>query len=557
MGCTQSIHANLNTIIDDETDCRDDCHPPPFPSQCNTAENYTRQRQTNWSTNIMLCHSPHRPNSPVKPPRMPQHTTAFQEEYEEIATQSIRNWIPHHQDLIHMKARQHDILNRYDLDTLHSPLLEPFLGSMYWTPATPIPQHTKTVIGRSISPSPPIVTCSSSTCTTPRKNTMQIAKVTPSSSREKFGLAKMHNDAVDTSTDWTENISRSEDEINMSLNSIHENHAMQQQNIMDVSRELLDYSVLDEDIILEQQQNLMTSPQTPRRLFLEEEEMVTPSKLLVDNSFSRYCGASKLSKHDLATTESSFEVSPTICEINLEVNRTNWPSQINDNPSPTISEINIELSQINNQNRSSTNTPTPSPPKVLPPSPNIATFYVIKSRYTHVPSSVVYAPKPRFVGQAPSGHRLSNLAFHGNASEHCGSTKTSELYPWALIRKEGRTMNDCCFVHLVDETIPRANPSDKARRNSSGLFGTIPSFRACHGFEGEWNTHTLVSRIVLGKKGRMEEPCSVILRDPTNVDAVDVTISPGIDPLLMICYLASHSKMDVEPIMGGFDAITT
>ena len=583
----------------------------------------------------MLCHSPHRPNSPVKPPRMPQHTTAFQEEYEEIATQSIRNWIPHHQDLIHMKARQHDILNRYDLDTLHSPLLEPFLGSMYWTPATPIPQHTKTVIGRSISPSPspPIVTCSSSTCTTPRKNTMQIAKVTPSSSREKFGLAKMHNDAVDTSTDWTENISRSEDEINISLNSIYENHAMHQQNIMDVSLELLDYSVLDEDIILEQQQNLMTSPQTPRRLFLEEEEMVTPSKLLVDNSFSRYCGASKLSKHDLATTESSFEVSPTICEINLEVNRTNWPSQINDNSSPTISEINIELSQINNQNRSSTNTPTPSPPKVLPPSPNIATFYgdfgscrerhvstlpsqitgkpirlritetrptdmfsydpyyssgtyvitkennrpygngllirmgtqfmtledgrgctlaVIKSRYTHVPSSVVYAPKPRFVGQAPSGHRLSNLAFHGNASEHCGSTKTSELYPWALIRKEGRTMNDCCFVHLVDETIPRANPSDKARQNSSGLFGTIPSFRACHGFEGEWNTHTLVSRIVLGKKGRMEEPCCVILRDPTNVDAVDVTISPGIDPLLMICYLASHSKMDVEPIMGGF-----
>ena len=42
------------------------------------------------------------------------------------------------------------------------------------------------------------------------------------------------------------------------------------------------------------------------------------------------------------------------------------------------------------------------------------------------------------------------------------------------------------------------------------------------------------------------------MQDPTNVDAVDVTIAPGIDPLLMVCYLASHSKMDVEPIMGGF-----
>jgi hypothetical protein len=37
-----------------------------------------------------------------------------------------------------------------------------------------------------------------------------------------------------------------------------------------------------------------------------------------------------------------------------------------------------------------------------------------------------------------------------------------------------------------------------------------------------------------------------------NVEAVDITIAPGIDPLLMICYLAAHSKMDVEPIMGGF-----
>jgi hypothetical protein len=85
------------------------------------------------------------------------------------------------------------------------------------------------------------------------------------------------------------------------------------------------------------------------------------------------------------------------------------------------------------------------------------------------------------------------------------------------------------------------------------MFVTIPTFRGRHEFDGEWNTHTVVARSVLKKKGESEEvPCCVIVRDPKNVDAVDVTIAPGIDPLLMICYLASHSKLDVEPLMGGF-----
>jgi hypothetical protein len=86
------------------------------------------------------------------------------------------------------------------------------------------------------------------------------------------------------------------------------------------------------------------------------------------------------------------------------------------------------------------------------------------------------------------------------------------------------------------------------------MFVTMPNFRGCHGFEGEWNTHTMVSRSSSTKNGGgvKETPCCVIVRDPMNVEAVDITIAPGIDPLLMICYLAAHSKMDVEPIMGGF-----
>ena len=112
-------------------------------------------------------------------------------------------------------------------------------------------------------------------------------------------------------------------------------------------------------------------------------------------------------------------------------------------------------------------------------------------------------------------------------------------------------MNDACTVHLVDENVARVKKAN-ARRNS-GMFVTTPHFRGCHSFEGEWNTHTLVTRSVLGKNvGSKDVPCCVIGRDPMDVDAVDVTIAPGIDPLMMICYLAAHSKMDVEPIMGGF-----
>jgi hypothetical protein len=120
-------------------------------------------------------------------------------------------------------------------------------------------------------------------------------------------------------------------------------------------------------------------------------------------------------------------------------------------------------------------------------------------------------------------------------------------------------MGDSCTVHLVDESMVRSCPSAaavaaSAKGRNTGIFVTVPTFRGRHGFDGEWNTHTIVTRSVYGNKGGgvKEVPCCVIVRDPMNVDAVDVTIAPGIDPLLMICYLASHSKMDVEPIMGGF-----
>jgi hypothetical protein len=486
-----------------------------------------------------------------------------------------------------MKQIQTQILAKYDLNTLHLPLLEPFLGSMYWTAASPLPN--KSLFNPSLAVSKStlaessewIIQCSSSTCTSPVKNTVEIAVVTPSS----HGYPSLTREL---STDSTEVLSEDEDAI-ANLNNSCNLGGMNKRN-MDVSKELLDYSILDEDAE-------SCTPHTPRRLF-EEEEMVTPSRFLA-RSFSEHA---TIRGEDIETIPST--------------GRTPVPNNI----SPTMSEINMEVTRIN---FSTPSNQTTSPPKPLPPSPNIATFYghwgsrrerhvstlpsqvadrpirlrvtetrqndlfsydpyfssgnyvittdgrpygngvfmrmgtqfmtledgrgstlaVIKSRYTHVPSTVVYAPKPRFAGQAPSGHRLSNL--NGECLEH----PSSELYPWAMMRKEGRTMGDSCTVHLVDESIVRTS----AKGRNSGMFVTIPTFRGRHEFDGEWNTHTVVARSVLKKKGESEEvPCCVIVRDPKNVDAVDVTIAPGIDPLLMICYLASHSKLDVEPLMGGF-----
>lgn len=586
----------------------------------------------------MLC------QPPARPPRMPKRSVSCTAAIEEEEVEVVRRWIPvehqrqhqgreavHHsvpkrhlnhsqsneQDPKEMKVRQAEIIAQYDLNTLHAPLLEPFLGSMYWTAATPLPNRK--IIRQSSSPSN--LACSSSVCTSPVTNAIEIAQVTSFS--PGFGLRKQN--PIDASTHCTEDMSRTDDEINLSLNSINFNIGQveqERQRNADVSRELLDYSVLDDDI--EVSPGL---PQTPRRLF-EEEEMVTPSRL-IDNSILEAEGEDGSDLVYVANDE--FETIPSPGMYASRYARDNMTSQPSspsqNNISPTISEINMEVSRINYPATPSAHGPI-TPPKPLPPSPNIATFYghwgscrerhvstlpsqiagkpiklritetrptdmfsydpyyssgtyvittennrtygngllmrmgtqfmtledgrgctlaVIKSRYTHKPSSVVYAPKPRFADQAPSGHRLSNLT-SGNAAEFHSS---SELYPWALICKEGRTMNDACTVHLVDENVVRVKKAN-ARRNS-GMFVTTPHFRGCHSFEGEWNTHTLVTRSVSGKNvGSKDVPCCVIGRDPMDVDAVDVTIAPGIDPLMMICYLAAHSKMDVEPIMGGF-----
>jgi len=137
-----------------------------------------------------------------------------------------------------------------------------------------------------------------------------------------------------------------------------------------------------------------------------------------------------------------------------------------------------------------------------------------RSRHTYFPSHVVYSSKPRYSGQSPSA-----------VKSECGP-----CFPWALVKKGGRTMMDEVTIHYL-------NPS-------SSSFETRPTFRSKHGFDGSYaHTHTVMTHNDIS--------CCIIIRNPLNHDVCNVTIAPGIDPIVVLCYLAVHAKMDVEPKLSG------
>ena len=178
---------------------------------------------------------------------------------------------------------------------------------------------------------------------------------------------------------------------------------------------------------------------------------------------------------------------------------------------------------------------------------------VVKSRYTHIPSVVLYSPRPRFAGQTPSSHGVSKgLKIVDLSSENGSLVDHLPLYPWALISKSGRTMEDECCCYFIDEERASSSSSSSApgtrpRKESASLFSSVAAFRGKHGFDRGLHTHTLVSRVDKSD----DVPCCVSVRDSNDCDVVDVTIAPGIDPVLMVCYLGAHMKMDIEPILAG------
>jgi len=187
---------------------------------------------------------------------------------------------------------------------------------------------------------------------------------------------------------------------------------------------------------------------------------------------------------------------------------------------------------------------------------------VTRSRHSLCPSTVIYSAKERYAGQIPSSHRpLADT--HDSTLE-----RGVELYPWALVKKEGQRMDHDVAIHLVAE--PSSIEGACGSRLIGGLFDSKVSYRSRHGFDGnKAHLYTIVYRIETDEGDRKradqhdsslqtntvdkadvkerEIPCCTMLRDPRNRDIVDVTIAPGIDPLLIICYLAVHAKMDVEP----------
>ena len=151
---------------------------------------------------------------------------------------------------------------------------------------------------------------------------------------------------------------------------------------------------------------------------------------------------------------------------------------------------------------------------------------IMRSRHTWIPSAIIYSPKARYPTQTPSSHRPC-----GDGIVSCEDSV--ELFPWALVRKHGRSMDHDVSIHMVSES----------RTNSElvgGLFEKAPSYRSRHGFDEQDNHHDTV---VCKMHGETEIPCCVMVRDTIKRDVFDVTIGPGIDPLMIICYMAVHSKM--------------
>jgi len=139
---------------------------------------------------------------------------------------------------------------------------------------------------------------------------------------------------------------------------------------------------------------------------------------------------------------------------------------------------------------------------------------------------VMYSPKKRFANQLASGHRLTR---RGETIVIVDGDEGEALYPWALISKGGRTMGDDCSVFMVND-----NARGEGRKStSSGIFDSEPSFRGRHEFDRDLHTHTVVNRIV----SLEEVPCCVIVRDSSNLDAVDITIAPGKSALVLFYHV--------------------
>jgi len=162
---------------------------------------------------------------------------------------------------------------------------------------------------------------------------------------------------------------------------------------------------------------------------------------------------------------------------------------------------------------------------------------VTRNRCTFLPSYVLYAPIPRYEGQSPSTHRIMNdISLTAISDAHI------HLYPWALIKKEGRRVEHDITVHMATE--------GEASVLLDGQFETCPSYRTRRILDPKRNySHSVMYRV--SDNNTVAKPCCLFSRQMNNSNTFDVIISPGIDPLFMICTLAVKCKMDLEPKLNN------
>ena len=184
---------------------------------------------------------------------------------------------------------------------------------------------------------------------------------------------------------------------------------------------------------------------------------------------------------------------------------------------------------------------------------------IMRNAHTIVPSHIVYGSKPRFPGQRARSYRggtkdanSQNVSFESLASGGAGDDGDFvQYYPWALIKKDGRLRGDSVSIHMaIAEQQEQANEPRVTANRLKG-FSHTAAYRGQHGFDGHGDlSHTLVSRIQQNGGEETDEtgaPCCLILPSPVREGVFDVTIAPGIDPVLIICYVTLHVRMDSEP----------
>lgn len=183
---------------------------------------------------------------------------------------------------------------------------------------------------------------------------------------------------------------------------------------------------------------------------------------------------------------------------------------------------------------------------------------IMQNAHTIVPSHIVYGSKPRFPGQRARTYRggakdanSQDVSFESLASGNVDNDDFVQYYPWAMIKKDGRLRGDSVSIHMaIAEQQDQANEPRMTANRLKG-FSHTPAYRSQHGFDGHGDlSHTLVSRIQHSGGEEADEtgaPCCLILPSPVRDGVFDITIAPGIDPVLIICYFSLHVRMDSEP----------